>query len=230
MYLIDSDGATNDNKFTDGDPGTGTVATVLPAEYLNMLQDELAAVIAAAEIELDKGTNDQLMTALTTLGLRSATTAVRGVVELATSTETLAGADSGRSVTPAGLAALTATESRRGLVELASLDEVAALSDLSRGISPGRLSAAFPRSLGSNGWQELAGGLLLQWTTVSRTSSGQTVYFPTAFPSACVGAFVNLQRSADADDNVYCYGYTTTHCTVRSGTTGYSMTVFALGY
>lgn len=110
MYLIDSDGATNDNRFTDGDSVLGTPATVLPAEYLNMLQDELQDVIVAAGIELDKGANDQLLAALTALGLRSATTTLRGVVELSTIAEAIAGEDAIRAVTSAGVQAKVSAE------------------------------------------------------------------------------------------------------------------------
>lgn len=64
MYKIDSDGATVDNRFTDGDSELGTPATVLPAEYLNMVQDELAKLLAAAEIDFDKADNTQILQSL----------------------------------------------------------------------------------------------------------------------------------------------------------------------
>jgi hypothetical protein len=77
-----------------------------------------------------------------------ATDAVTGVVELATSAETIAGTDAARAVTPAGLASLTATTSRRGLVELATDAEVDAGTDAERAVTPAALKtallAAFP--------------------------------------------------------------------------------------
>lgn len=155
MFLIDSDGATNDNKFTDGDSGTGTPATVLPAEYLNMIQAELQAVIAAANIALEKVTNDQLLAALVSLGLRAASGSDPGVVELATTTETQAGSDSGRAVTPAGLASLTASTSRRGLVELATTTETQAGSDSVRAVTPGGM-ASVTATISRRGLVELA--------------------------------------------------------------------------
>lgn len=66
----------------------------------------------------------------------AATDAQSGLVELATGTETVAGTDAARAVTPAGLAALTATESRRGLVELATDAEVDAGTDAERAVTP----------------------------------------------------------------------------------------------
>lgn len=44
MYRIDSAGH-KDNRFTDGDLGNGEDATVVPAEWLNTIQEELAAVV-----------------------------------------------------------------------------------------------------------------------------------------------------------------------------------------
>lgn len=69
-----------------------------------------------------------------------ATDSVAGIVKLATSAETIAGTDDSRTVTPAGLAALTATTSRRGLVEIATDAETLALSDTSRAVTPASLA------------------------------------------------------------------------------------------
>jgi len=66
----------------------------------------------------------------------AATTDVSGLVELATSIETIAGTDDVRVVTPSGLAALTSTESRRGLIELATSVEGIAGTDISRAVTP----------------------------------------------------------------------------------------------
>lgn len=63
----------------------------------------------------------------------------RGIVELATSAETIAGTDALRAVTPAGLASLTALDSRRGLVELATSAETAAGTDNTRAVTPASL-------------------------------------------------------------------------------------------
>ncbi|USQ97241.1 phage tail-collar fiber domain-containing protein [Caulobacter sp. RL271] len=70
-----------------------------------------------------------------------ATDSQAGLVELATTAETIAGADALRAVTPAGLAGLTATASRRGLVELATGPEVIAGTDTERAVTPEGLAA-----------------------------------------------------------------------------------------
>lgn len=71
-----------------------------------------------------------------------ATDAVRGIVELATSAEVIAGADTVRAVTPAGLASLTATDARRGLVELATTAEARAGTATTLAVTPAGLRAA----------------------------------------------------------------------------------------
>ncbi|MFH2126350.1 MAG: hypothetical protein ABIK12_07515 [Pseudomonadota bacterium] len=66
MFEIDSDGHLS-NQFTDGDPQAGTPATVISAEWLNAVQNELVNVIEAAGIELDKNDSAQLLAALLAL-------------------------------------------------------------------------------------------------------------------------------------------------------------------
>jgi hypothetical protein len=44
--------------------------------------------------------------------------------------------------------------------------------------------SAFAKSLGSNGYQKLPGGLIIQWG--SNSSSSASVTFPIAFPTACL--------------------------------------------
>ena len=68
MPRIDTPGATPDNRFTEGDPTTPTAATEVSAEWLNAVQEEVAAVIAGAGIALDKADNGQLLEAIKKLG------------------------------------------------------------------------------------------------------------------------------------------------------------------
>lgn len=68
MHRIDTPGATPDNRFTEGDPTIPTAATEVSAEWLNAVQEEVAAVIAGAGIALDKADNGQLLEAIKTLG------------------------------------------------------------------------------------------------------------------------------------------------------------------
>lgn len=70
MHEIDGDGNV-DGSFVEGDPTTGTPATVITADWLNAVQDELINVIEGAGIELEKGTNDQLLAAILSLAAQS---------------------------------------------------------------------------------------------------------------------------------------------------------------
>jgi len=103
-----------------------------------------------------------------------ATDSQRGFVELATDAEVQAGADTGRVVTPAGLASLTATIARRGLVELATNTETVTGTDTERAVTPAGLAAAlaaagligeggFDVSVSSSAFEfTIPGGVLIQ--------------------------------------------------------------------
>lgn len=60
MKRIDSAGATEDNKFTEGDPATGTPATIVSAAWLNAVQEEIAQAIEKFGVTLDPEQDDQL--------------------------------------------------------------------------------------------------------------------------------------------------------------------------
>lgn len=64
MHRIDGPGATNDNKFSEGDPANGTRATVVNAEWLNSIQEEIAQLIEDKGVVLSKGNSTQLQEAL----------------------------------------------------------------------------------------------------------------------------------------------------------------------
>ena len=53
--------------FTNGNPGTGTPATVLDADWANMLQEELIAVVVAAGLTPSKTTRTQVRDAILAL-------------------------------------------------------------------------------------------------------------------------------------------------------------------
>lgn len=136
----------------------------------------------------------------------SASTTTKGIVELATATETITGTDTTRAVTPAGIASLTASEARAGLVELATSAESQALSDDTKIITALKLSTAFQGSNVSktaNGWQKLPSGLILQWGFFTYTASGvqnQSITLPIAFQNAILAVSVN---SGDRLSNTY---------------------------
>lgn len=67
MHRIDVPSATVDNKFTEGSPSGGVAATVLSADWLNDLQENLAAVVEAAGVALTKGRALDLLDAIKVL-------------------------------------------------------------------------------------------------------------------------------------------------------------------
>ena len=73
----------------------------------------------------------------------SATDTVKGIVELATDTETIAGTSTVVAVTPFSLAARTATDTRQGLIELATAAEVATGTDTTRAVTPAGAKATY---------------------------------------------------------------------------------------
>lgn len=68
--------------FTDGNPGTGLPATILHAEFMNMLMMEISNAVTGSGLTLSKSANNQLATAIAT-SVSAAT--VYGGVSLATS-------------------------------------------------------------------------------------------------------------------------------------------------
>lgn len=69
MHRIDGPGATVDNKFTDGDPVGGIQATIVTDDWLNDVQEELMSVLTAGAVVPVKGTQNQLLKAIRSLGM-----------------------------------------------------------------------------------------------------------------------------------------------------------------
>lgn len=57
MKRIDAFGATGSNQFTSGDPVAGIPATRVSADYMNVIQEEVAHVIEYAGITIDQATS-----------------------------------------------------------------------------------------------------------------------------------------------------------------------------
>jgi hypothetical protein len=93
--------------FSPGDPGAAEEATIVTADFLNMVMLELINVLVAAGITPSKTTYDQLTTAINALiadaisgiAVPDASETVKGILELATQGESDAGADDLRAVT-----------------------------------------------------------------------------------------------------------------------------------
>ena len=134
-------------------PGRPDLSGLATTVQLNALTVIVNAAKATAEAAV---TQAQLAAATP-----DATTAARGLVELATDAEVLTGTDPERAVTPRGLAGRTATETRAGIVRLASKSEVQetaapAGTDFSRAVSVGRLRKDLTATAARRGLVELA--------------------------------------------------------------------------
>ncbi|EFA9084963.1 hypothetical protein A7G19_003343 [Escherichia coli] len=159
MHRIDTKTAQKDkfgagkNGFTRGNPQTGTPATDLDDDYFDMLQEELCSVVEASGASLEKGRNDQLLTALRALLLsrKNPFGDIKSDGTVKTALENL------------------------GLGEAAKRNvgnEQNQIPDM----------AAFASSLSSTGFQKLPSGLIIQWGIVSGASN-YTVTYPVTFPN-----------------------------------------------
>lgn len=156
-------------KFSDGDAVGGVSASRDPAAWANAVTDELLAIIAAAGLTPDEEDLNQVLDALVLLGLRSATSTLTGVVELATDAEAVAGASAVLAVSPAGLlAALTAFLPKRTF----NANDYIRIPDV-------------------------PGGLIIQWGNRGDITAGSTaaVTYPVAFPVGMDGCSVSPSYS-----------------------------------
>lgn len=67
MHRIDHPSATEDNKFTPGNPAEAIPATTVTADIMNAFQEEIAGVIEGAGASLNKENNGQLLAAIQSL-------------------------------------------------------------------------------------------------------------------------------------------------------------------
>lgn len=170
-------------------------------------------------------TGTDAVRAVTPAGLaaRTATTTRAGVVELATAAEVNTGSLTTHAVTPQGLDQRTATEARTGIVELATVAEVQAGTDTARAVTPAGLFA-LDKSLLTNGYAKLPGGLIVQW---GQDSSGgnPTITFPIPFPTAAL----TLQCINDSTRDVRLTSLTATTFRIDAEGAGVNFWL-ALGY
>lgn len=93
--------------FTQGDPVNGVPATIVTKDWANALQEEVAAVVLAAGLTLDKANNAQLLTAITAMiagaAQPDASETVKGILRLATDALALGRTDDTTAITPAAL-------------------------------------------------------------------------------------------------------------------------------
>lgn len=92
------------------------------------------------------------------------------------------------------------------------------------------VSQAFANSFSSNGYANLPNGLLINWGTVSATTSGATFTFATAFPTACNAVLVSNSVGASSAVVMSAGTPSKTAVTVYSETGTATATVLAIGH
>ena len=97
MKKIDHATATASKEFTEGNPATGTPATRLEAQWLNVLQAEIANVILETGATLDQtgADTEQLIDAINALILASAS-----AIDYSTNAQSNAGSEDDVALTP----------------------------------------------------------------------------------------------------------------------------------
>lgn len=76
-----ADGPNPDGFYTGGDPAGAIPATVVEAEHLNMIQEELAGAIEAAGLELDKSDRAQLVAAIAIIAAQTPNSAFLNILQ-----------------------------------------------------------------------------------------------------------------------------------------------------
>ncbi|HFK5710541.1 hypothetical protein A3460_05510 [Enterobacter roggenkampii] len=180
MHRIDTPTAQKDkfgagkNGFTRGNPQTGTPATDLDDDYFDMLQEELAGVVEATGVMLDKSKHNQLLTALKSL--------------------LLSRAHPFADIKADGSAAVAEALSNLGL-------GTAATKNVGTGSNQLPDMSSFAASLSVSGWQKLPGGLIIQWGQVLSNSGGFAPWtYPIAFSTACFHVYATPFVGASANN------------------------------
>lgn len=112
--------------------------TVYSQAHIDAMLDQtvVGVTLSSGNLMIALGDGSTINAGYLLNSLAGSTTDYAGIIELATDTETIAGTDSIRAVTPFTLAALIATASRRGLVELSTDAENATGTDTARAVTP----------------------------------------------------------------------------------------------
>ncbi|EFN1028055.1 hypothetical protein ABWE67_004151 [Escherichia coli] len=212
MHRIDTKTAQKDkfgagkNGFTRGNPQTGTPATDLDDDYFDMLQEELCSVVEASGASLEKGRNDQLLTALRALLLsrKNPFGDIKSDGTVKTALENL------------------------GLRE-------AAKRNVGTGANQIPDMGSFTLSVSGTGYQKLPSGFILQWGSIGAPGIAQDVvtHFPIAFPNRCLRVLVSQDYTPDSGAVGYiaCAGFSADPVKFisRASTPGLGASFLALG-
>lgn len=154
-FAFDTDG-TGAKVMVPNSDGSTREASALNAEHIPILAALRSELQGAANI------NDALaylLNAFSSAGGNASTTK-RGIVELATSEEVIAGLSGLLAVTPLALKSLTGTLERKGLVQFATTLEALAGTETSKAVSPATLEEKLTDSLNGAALDGIERGML----------------------------------------------------------------------
>ena len=223
MHRIDTPTAQKDkfgagkNGFTRGNPQTGVAATDLDDDYFDSIQEEIAGLVEAGGLTLDKADRGQVLKALKLLFAANTDSmgALAALVGAANKLPYFTGPKA------AALADLTAFAREI----LAQTDAAGVLSKLGLGELPDSFGSAASRNIGTgtnqipdmnsftasleqNGWEKMPNGKIRQWGYV--TLSGyegppETFNLPIPFPNKALNAQATIQYPTNVSGlmNVY---------------------------
>jgi hypothetical protein len=191
MHRIDTSGNV-DNRFHPGNPATGQQATLIDQDWLNAVQEEIVNVILEANIDLEKGTNDQLASAIVALiagVVGDGSGAVPTTRQLLVAGGLLAGGGN--------LAAdrtITLTKATVAEASAQVRDDVV--------VTPAGLAGLVGLTQVGGAWIIRIGPVIAQIFTGTVIANGSTVLtLPQAFPNDVRAAFVNGGRPVSTADS-----------------------------
>lgn len=211
MHRID--GAGHDNySWVAEDPATNRPPTEITPDWMNAVQEEIANVIEEVE-PLNKADNTQLkqailaMIAAAATVVADATTAVKGILKLATNAQTQEGENAEAAVTPASARSNTVTPASDPTYADNSTKWVTT-SWLRNAMGAIATAAGFSYSFTPNGYIKCPSwlaGFIIQWggTTSDHDHNGTTVLrqamtFPIAFPNTALKVIPFVEERANA--------------------------------
>ncbi|MEO6359896.1 MAG: hypothetical protein ABIO43_04885 [Sphingomicrobium sp.] len=194
MHRIDTSGNVN-NRFSEGNPQAGQMATRLSAEWFNDVQENLLEVLEQAGIAPVKGAENQLYLAIVALIAAGGGGGGGGGDDVPLT----------RLVNAAGLATgggalnndITITVAKALTADIiAGLDDTKAITSLG-------LAAAYAGTFSGTGYAKLPGGLIFQWGAGTAAANATTIFtLPLTFPNACHFAAVEGgSNDLNAQDN-----------------------------
>ena len=191
MHRIDTSGNV-DNRFHPGNPATGQQATLVDQDWLNAVQEEIVNVILQANIDLEKGTNDQLASAIVALiagVVGDGSGAVPTTRQLLVAGGLLTGGGNLAADRTIGLAAATTAEAAAQIRN----DVVVTPAALAGLVSLTQIGGAWIIRIGPVIAQIFSGTVGANTTTV--------LTLPQAFPTEARAAFVNGGRPISTADS-----------------------------